>query len=68
MCKQPYRMLRINEVLEMVGVSKTTLNDMIAEERFPRPLRIGKRAVGWPLPVIQAWLDSLPPATGANWR
>ena len=31
------RLLSIKEVLEMVGVSKSTLYKMIAEDRFPRP-------------------------------
>ena len=68
MYKGSFRILRTKEVLEILGVSKTTLYDMIEEGRFPRPSRISKRAVGWPSPVIDAFVESLPPATGAKWR
>ena len=63
MCKRTYRILRIKEVLEILGVSKTTLYEMIKDGRLSGPVRVGKRAVGWPSPVIDAYLDGPPPAT-----
>jgi prophage regulatory protein len=35
------------------------------EGRFPKPVRIGPRAVGWRESDIQAWMDSLPTAGDA---
>ena len=62
------RLFRIGEVLEITGLSKSVLYEMVNRGDFPRPLRIGLRAVAWRQEDIQQWLDSLPPATGENWR
>ena len=63
MRKRPYRILRVKEVLEILGVGKTTLYEMIKDGRLSRPVRVGKRAVGWPSPVIDAYLEAPAPAT-----
>ncbi len=68
MMAQGKRLLRIDEVLEVVGVSKSVLYEMIGREQFPRPVRISLRAVGWHQREIDEWLESLPQATGENWR
>lgn len=31
---------------------------MIAEGTFPKPIQLGKRAVGWPESAIAEWLES----------
>ena len=63
MCKRPFRILRVKEVLEILDMSKTTLYERIKDGRLSKPMRIGKRAVGWPSPVIDAYLESQPPET-----
>ncbi|KFE34194.1 phage transcriptional regulator, AlpA [Thioclava atlantica] len=42
----------------LVGLSRSTLYAMIAEGRFPKPVRIGKRAVGWREADLRDWLES----------
>ena len=66
MCKRPFRILRVKEVLEILDMSKTTLYERIKDGSLDKPLRIGKRAVGWPSPVIDAYLESQPPETEEN--
>ena len=51
---------------EILGMSKTTLYERIKDGSLDKPLRIGKRAVGWPSPVIDAYLESQPPETEEN--
>ena len=44
------RILRTDEVLERLRVSRTTLNRWIQDEQFPKPFKIGGpkgRALGW---------------------
>ena len=65
---QEKRLLRIDEVLEMVNISKSVLYEMMGRGEFPRPVRISRRAVGWPQQDIHDWLDSRPTATRENWR
>lgn len=68
MLSENERLLRIGEVLEIAGISKSVLYEMVNREEFPRPVRIGRRSVGWRQREVKDWLDSLPPATQDNWR
>ena len=60
------RMLRRPAVETITGLSRSTIYAMMAEGTFPKPVRLGKRAVGWPEDVIQAWLSS--PASSERGR
>ena len=62
------RMMRISEVIDVLGVSRSTLYRMVAGGGFPRPVRVGQRATRWRQSDIQQWMDSLPLATEENWR
>lgn len=50
------RILRRPEVEQLIGLSRSTIYEAIAQGEFPKPLRIGKRAVGWRQSTIDAWL------------
>ncbi len=50
------RILRRPDVEQMTGLSRSTIYAMKSEGNFPRPLRLGKRAVGWPANQIEEWL------------
>ena len=52
------RILRRPEVEGRTGLSRSTIYEMMAEGTFPRPLRLGKRAVGWTEAAIAEWLAS----------
>lgn len=54
----PTRFLRRTAVQDITGLSTSTLYAMMKEGRFPRPLLLGKRAVGWPENVICDWIAS----------
>jgi prophage regulatory protein len=54
----PERILRRPEVEARTGLSRSTLYAMMAEGEFPKPLLLGKRAVGWPEAAISAWLET----------
>lgn len=56
--KLTLRILRRPEVEACTGLSRSTLYAMMAESNFPQPVRLGKRAVGWPEAVITEWLES----------
>jgi prophage regulatory protein len=51
-------------VEEITGLSRSTLYLMMETGDFPRPIRIGKRAVAWPESAIATWLGSRPNSTG----
>ena len=58
------RLLRRAEVEARTGLSTTTIYRMMREGQFPVPVKISKKAVRWPASEIEAWLASLPRATG----
>lgn len=41
------RILRLPAVLERVGLAKTQVYELVAAGRFPAPLHLTERAVGW---------------------
>ena len=58
------RLLRIEEVEVMTGLAKSTIYRLVKEGSFPRPVRVGKRAVRWREWEVREWIRSRPPATG----
>ena len=56
------RVLRRPEVEALTGLSRSTIYAMMSEGTFPTPIRLGKRAVGWPAERIRDWLESRPSA------
>lgn len=55
--------LRRPDVEVRTGLARSTLYAMIAEGTFPKPLKLGKRAVGWRESEITAWIDNRSVAT-----
>ena len=57
------RILRIPEVVEVTGLSRTTIWRRVKSGDFPPPVRLGSlatRSVGWPESKVEGWLDSRP--------
>lgn len=52
------KIIRRKEVEARIGLACSTIYAMIADNKFPRPVRIGRRAVGWLEEDIQNWLDA----------
>jgi prophage regulatory protein len=50
--------IRIRKVLEMIGVSRTTLWRMVQSGTFPRPVRITERSRGYVLETVEAWMTA----------
>lgn len=51
--------LRLPQVIALIGLSRSTLYHQIALGAFPRQIKIGERAVGWRASDIAAWVDQL---------
>ncbi|UWQ22401.1 AlpA family transcriptional regulator [Jannaschia sp. W003] len=50
------------ELEQMLGISRSTIYAWLKAGRFPPPLRLGERAVGWRASDIEAWLAERAPA------
>ncbi len=53
---QAHRLLRMAAVIALTGLSKSSLYRMIAEGRFPAPVRLSERARAWAESEVLAWI------------
>lgn len=51
------RLVRLPEVEGMTGCKKSTIYQMIADGRFPKPLRLTGRMVAWPETAVLQWVQ-----------
>ncbi len=51
------RILRLPLVRERTGLSRSSIYLRISEGRFPKPISLGERAVGWLESEITEWLN-----------
>ena len=65
-------LLRRPEVEAITGLSRASIYARMTKGDFPRPMRIGPRAVAWRESDVQEWIDGLapadPPAPGGRKR
>lgn len=50
------RILRITEVLDRTGLTRSTLYRQIAAGTFPRQVKLSARCAGWHESAVEAWL------------
>lgn len=60
------RILRRPVVESTVGLSRSTIYQLISEGLFPSPINLGARAVGWLESDIHKWLQNKLDAARAN--
>ncbi|AOJ68048.1 MULTISPECIES: helix-turn-helix transcriptional regulator [Burkholderia] len=56
---QPRRIVRMPALLERVGLSESEVRRRIKAGTFPRPVKLGPRAIGFVVADVDAWLDAL---------
>jgi len=50
------RFVRLREVMARTGLSRSTIYVWVAEGRFPKPVPLGARSVGWIESELEEWL------------
>lgn len=53
-----HNILRLPAVMTRTGLSRSTIYLRVSESRFPIPISLGGRAVGWIEAEIEAWLQA----------
>ncbi|MBW2187062.1 MAG: AlpA family phage regulatory protein [Deltaproteobacteria bacterium] len=53
------RFLRIKQLLEIVPLGKSTVWKLVAEGKFPQPIKLSERCTAWRESDIQQWMDKL---------
>ncbi len=51
------KILRLPAVKDMTGLSRSTIYLRISDGKFPKPVSLGSRAVGWVESEIHEWLS-----------
>jgi prophage regulatory protein len=56
MSEKPKKLLRLANVRDRVPYSRSTIYQLMAEGKFPKPISLGARAVAWLESDIDAWI------------
>ena len=57
------RFLRLKEVADVTGLSRSQIYALVARGEFPRQRKLGKRSSGWRESEVTVWIEGCPPAT-----
>ena len=49
-------LVRFDTVSEAIGLNRHQIHGAIRSGKFPKPVKIGKRAVAWVLSEVQEWI------------
>jgi prophage regulatory protein len=52
------KLYRLRELSARIGLARSAIYQAVKDGRFPKPVRIGARAVAWRHADIEAWLQS----------
>lgn len=52
-----HQIIRVEEVLHLTGLSRSMIYKLMGQERFPRPIPLGDRAVGWYEEDVIRWIN-----------
>lgn len=52
------KVLRLSQVMDSTGLGRSTIYKYIAEGKFPPPLQLSERCVGWLESEVQQWIQS----------
>lgn len=55
--------LRVAQVIHKTGIPRPSLYRMMAQGRFPRPIKLAERAVGWVERDVDHWIAERMAAT-----
>ena len=51
------RILRRRQVMDLTGLSRSGIYSLIERGQFPKQIKLGEKAVGWPEPEVEAWIE-----------
>lgn len=57
---------RLPAVVKRTTISRSHLYALLKAGKFPKPLRLGSRAIGWRVEEVDAWIAARP--AGGSWQ
>ena len=58
MTDQISKLLRLPEVRDRTGLPTSTLYAMMADDKFPRPVKLSVRSVAWDESLVADWIQT----------
>lgn len=56
MAKTPETILRFPQVTARVGLPRSSIYEKMEKNEFPKPIKLGPKAIGWVSSEIEAWI------------
>lgn len=53
------QMYRLPDVIKVTGLSRSSIYLAISKNQFPKPIKIGRRSIGWPEKILQEWIKKM---------
>ncbi len=50
------KVIRLQQVMEMTGLGRSTIYKYVSESWFPKPIPLGGRSVGWLEGEVSEWI------------
>jgi len=66
MSQKNERIIRLTEVINMVGLKKSAIYKKVREGDFPAPIKLGPHANGWLESAVQSWIRKVAGIEPAN--
>jgi prophage regulatory protein len=57
-----FKLIKRKDVERLTTLSRSTIYDKMSKGTFPRPVKLGERAVAWRESDVVAWLECRPQA------
>ena len=57
------QIFRRRQLEKQLGLTRSSIYKMREDGEFPRPIKLGRRAVGWRADEVANWLDKMQEAT-----
>ena len=51
------QLLRLQAVISLIGMKRSWILQKVKDGKFPKPLRLGPRAVAWRHSEVMEWID-----------
>lgn len=52
------KLYRLRELSARIGLARSAIYQAVKDGRFPKPIRVGARAVAWRHQDVESWLQS----------
>ena len=55
--------VRMGSVIRMTGLCRSTIYRLVAQDKFPSPVRLAARAIAWRRTDLERWSEGRPTIT-----